>query len=59
MFFMFLLANKFATAEIECRFKIGKQTPLWVTFILLAMVLTFASIVLKFAEYKCGIVLLV
>ena len=34
---MLLWASKFTTAKIECSFEMSKQTPLGVTFILLAM----------------------
>ena len=35
---MLLCASKFSTAKIECSFKMGKQTPFGVPFILLLMV---------------------
>ena len=35
---MLLWASKFATAKIESGIEMGKKTPLWVTFILLAMI---------------------
>ena len=34
---MLLCASKFATGKIECSFERGKETPLGVIFILLAM----------------------
>ena len=40
---MLLRVSKFATAEAECSFEIGKQTPLGVPFILLLTVPTILS----------------
>ena len=59
---MLLWASKFATAKIECSFEMGKQTPLGVSFILLAMVcvaLCLLLLLMKVQMCLCGFVFVV